>query len=182
MIIKNWVFSFLLMLPFCNATSIYDIEVQSADGTRISLSKFRGNKLLITTVPAGKESKQKINYLSSLAANDKTLQVIAVPALDDSTRILRQAQHQDETVLLSDIKASDMLVTKPMNTFRKSNYEQHALFRWLTNYKLNGHFDAPWTGTGEYFLISDDGQLYAVLSADVPKKVLEDALRNGGKE
>lgn len=177
MIIKNWVFSFLLLLPFYNATSIYDIEVQSADGTKISLSRFKGNKLLITTVPAGKESKQKINYLSSLAANDNTLRIIAVPVLDDDTR-----KAKDETISLSDIKSSDMLVTKPMNTFRKSNYEQHALFRWLTNYKLNGHFDAGWTGTGEYFLVSDEGQLYAVLDADVPKKVLEDALRSGGKE
>jgi glutathione peroxidase len=171
MIVKTLISACLIATVFYVQSSIYDISVESISGGKtVKLAEFAGSKFLIVTVRTDKSMDVKLDNIKKYLRNDKNLKILAVPVID--------TKEKDNSILdkLNQFVAPGIVITRPANVLRSSGYEQHPLFKWLTDSKLNGHFDGDLDRTGTYFLVNAEGKLYAVLPEDTPAQVILDEL------
>jgi glutathione peroxidase len=167
---RNYLLAILLIAPFFDE-GVYDFEIESADGKAvISLKSFAGKKMLITPMKQGTVDTAKISDLNLLQLKNPDLKVVLVPAIDLEDR------KSDKWSTIKDSLSLGIHINKPVFVQKFSGRKQHPLFAWLTHAKLNGHFNMDVEGTGQYFLISEKGELYAVLAGDTPAEVLNRAL------
>lgn len=162
MLITKIIFSSCLLLLF-NPETVYQQTVPTIEGNVQSLQPFHGKKLLIVTLPLSQSaSSDSLLYaLDTLAtAHAETMKVIATPAYEDGYTI---NQKESLKSWYRSKLGADIIITDGLYTRKISGYQQHSLFRWLTNSALNGHFDMDIIEPETKFFINTDGKIYGVL-------------------
>lgn len=153
-------------------SSIYDLYIQKPEGDSISMSMFKGNKILIIAVSQDNLQKSDLNFWDSVQISNAPLVVILVPAddfgktVDDSTIAVIKS-NLSTNIILSD----DVLVKK------SEGQNQDPILQWLTHTDENTHFNAEITSGKQIYVVSESGVLYAVLEKGVPAQVLDQLLK-----
>jgi glutathione peroxidase-family protein len=156
--------SMLITSLFTGNPSFYQFNIVTVNGKTISCASFKAKKVIITVVNAEDPSASQLRYLDSLQqALPNSLQVIAIPTTD-FTPGLNLAKLQDVQ------SKAHFLITEPLNVKKETGQDQ--LCYWLTHFQANIHFDNDADGEGQVFIISEQGNLYSVLSSGVPNDVI----------
>jgi glutathione peroxidase len=144
--------------------SIYDLSIPSLTGDdTISFSQFKGKKLLIVNVASKCGYTYQYEGLQELyeAKNDQ-LEIIGLPC----NQFLMQEPGTDEEI--ASFCEEYYGVTFSMTTkIDVKGENQHEIYQWLTQKKLNGKDDFAVTWNFNKFLISENGELLAYFSSDV---------------
>lgn len=161
----------LIMLSFffapaplsAQVKSIYDIDIESLDGGKIDLSKYKGKKILIVNTAS------KCGY---------TPQYEGLQTLYD--------RHKDKLVVIG-FPCNNFMFQEPGNAakikeFCKANYgvtfpmaakidvkgkDMHPLYVWLTQKKYNGFSDNSVKWNFQKYLIDEKGKLIQVFAPGV---------------
>lgn len=163
-IVNTIVFSvaaIILYMPYSG--SIYDFSVPKSEGGTQSLSAYQGKKILVITLPVEQNSASD-SLLYSLdtlsAARNGSLQVVAVPSIEDGYTSANQAQLKQ---WYRSKLGNHVLITGGLYTHKSSGGQQHPLFQWLTRESQNEIFDIDADAPGYKFFTKISGGLYAVL-------------------
>src|SRR5260221_9253247 len=149
---------FLVVMVNSPATSVYDIAIQPLNGTMLSLSTFKGKKIVVIEFDANNYDKAQLLMLDSFQRSNAQIRVIAVPAKDFSP-----STNSQRIVNLSRSLNLSFIMTQPALIKKASGSNQEALFRWLTHSSNNNHFDGDVDQPGQIYLINEKGILYGVL-------------------
>ncbi|MFN8250251.1 MAG: hypothetical protein U0V75_00110 [Ferruginibacter sp.] len=159
------VFTFLIAACSLNAQGFYSFSVPKIEGGNQSINSYQNKMVLIITLPVqqGAGNDSLLHSIDSLgAANNSSLQIIAVPSYEDgfsaANRITLMNWYR------SQLNAS-IVITDGLYTRQSSGSQQHPLFQWLTDKDKNGHLDIDVTGPRMKFFIWTDGILTGVLGA-----------------
>jgi glutathione peroxidase-family protein len=135
---------FLFFILFCPGQvlaqkNIYDQSVQTTKGNTISLSAYKGKKLLIAVVSAASlQQKNAINYWDSLKVTNPDVVIIVIPANDVTTNV-------DTTKTDSLQASSDKVTVTTIASAKKDNgSNQDPLLQWLTHRNKNAHLMPMW--------------------------------------
>lgn len=164
---------FLLAILYSNElfsqSSIYDLALTTLSGQTISLSDYKGRKILIASViPDSLQKSGILAYWDSLQAANPKIVLILIPANDfDNTPnsgILENASHN---IVLS--ASAEVKKDKGIN--------QNPIMQWLTHSGKNSHFNADVETDNQLFIISESGVLYAVLDKGVRQQAVDNVLK-----
>lgn len=142
---------------------IYDYSVPKIEGGNQAISTYAGKKILIVNLPVIRDaSADSLLYsLDTMAtAHIADLAVIAVPSVEDG---FTASQKDSLQVWYRSKLGNYVLLTDGLYTRKTSGYQQHGLFKWLTDVNRNTIFNMDITGPGYKFFVHADGALYAVL-------------------
>lgn len=153
-------------------SSIYDIQLQAANGAPVNMTTFANKKILITVFDAANPDRKQLRFLDSLRKADTAINIIAVP----SNEFGSGTETNSAIISLTKSLKPGFLVTAITKVKKSSGNNQHPLFKWLTDVKENGHFNTEVETPGQLFLISKTGVLYGVLDMKVPESILQQAL------
>lgn len=120
--------------------SLYEINFDTFNGNTVSMSSFKGRSLVIVVVDSKKPGIKYLTTVDSLSKKSlSSVAVLLVPAADLNTDSSKQSSEiRDSEQMLTGKK---IMITEEMNVRKSAAEKQHALFQWLTNAKLNGHFN-----------------------------------------
>lgn len=145
--------------------SIYEISIEKADGTTVSLNQYQANKMLVVVLPS-QQTEAGVVFLHQLDSVSKVhtdYQFIGVPSYEDGyTDAATGVQ-----AWYSSLVDSQVTITTGMYTRKTSGSQQHPLFAWLTNTNGNGSFDEDVRGVGSKFFINESGELIGELWGDI---------------
>ncbi len=160
----------LSFLFFQDPPSIYDLSVESINGENISMSDFKGKRIVVVSLDGQSPSSEKIAFLDSLSTEIRDIQVIVIPSLEQGKTV------QENTIKdFTKATKSSLIIARPGKLSKQTKEEQQTLFQWLTKVENNLHFNTD--GEAEqYFVISAEGTLYAVGHAGTPNRALLDFL------
>ncbi|WP_452232101.1 glutathione peroxidase [Lacinutrix sp. MEBiC02595] len=141
--------------PKTPSTSVYDIEINGLDGNAIHLSHFKDKMLLIVNVASECGFTGQYEDLQKLYDTySENLMIIGVPC--------NQFGNQ-ESGTPSEIQSFcqknygvTFLMTEKTDV-KGSN--QHPLYKWLTQKKINGKSDSTVKWNFQKYLINNEGQL-----------------------
>ena len=152
----------LFISAFFYFTGIYDYTVKDVEGHDISLSAFRGKKMLIVNTATGSKYASQFRSLDSLALFYKgSLVIIACP----SNSFGNENTSTDKMgALLNKGHAVHFLVTQKINL---SGAGASDLFDWLTIASKNGVLNCNLKGDFYKFLIDSSGNLIGVFAPEV---------------
>lgn len=168
---KSFIIFSLLILPLFFKSSIYDLQIETAQGQLINMSQFKGKKILIASVSPEILETNKLSFLDSIQDAYPTIVVIAVPAKDFG------GNRNEEIVATAKNAPTRKIILTPLADVKKSKASvQHPLLRWLTDASANTHFDADAETDDQLYVVSESGVLYAVLQKGVPAKVIDQVL------
>lgn len=157
-------------ISFKPLVSIYSIDVQTLDGSIVNLGSFAGKKIIIIEFDAANYDKEQLGTLDSIQQVNKGAVVIGVPAQDfGNTMDVQSIQKK-----LSDQKLS-FIVTQPVFVSRSAGKNQHPLFKWLTDVNENTHFNYDADQPGQTFMVSETGDLYAILYKEAANATVTEA-------
>ncbi len=140
--------------------SLYQLQLNDVDGGLISMSSFKGKKIIVAEYDASKPDRNQLLALDTLYKKNKNnLTVIAVPVTDFGST----ASEGDIKKLWKDTLQLSYVITKVSKVKKSNGNSQHKLFRWITNKTENGHFDYDVDNDGEMFMISETGALFAFI-------------------
>lgn len=160
----------LLLLSFRPLDGgIYDITVTTIDGSKISLSRFKGKKLLFLLLPlSAQDTALSVKDIALLQTKyESSLVVIGIPS-EEAGYTTRDADKLKKTYKAS---SASIIITEGMKV--KKGTGQFTLFEWLTSKDKNHHFDHDVRGVGSKFFVDEEGDLYAVMT---PRLALTDPL------
>ncbi|MFT3945667.1 MAG: hypothetical protein QM763_15195 [Agriterribacter sp.] len=161
--------------------SLYGISFDTFNGATVSMSSFKGRSVVIIVLDNKRPGIKYLTTVDSLAKRSlSSAVVILVPAADidaDSTK--QSAEISNAGKELSERK---IVTAKEMNVKKKSAEKQHPLFQWLTNAKLNGHFDNDVVSDGQMYMINEKGILYGVHEAQLSGKTVTQVITQKRKE
>ena len=143
--------------------SVYQYSIKTIEGTIVPIASYQGKKILIITLPMSVESTAitMLRSLDSLSASyTGTLQVIGFPASEDG---YPQNNIDSLYTWYRSILGPLVVISKVVYSHKKSGIQQDALFKWLTNKNLNGHFNSDVSGIFNEFILWTDGQLIAAM-------------------
>ena len=134
--------------------SIYDIAINSINGKPISLSEFKGKKILFVNVASECGFTNQYKDLQKLSDTYKNLTVIGVPCNQfggqesgDSSQIKTFCERN---------YGVDFLLTEKIEV---KGSKQHPLYQWLTNKEFNGKTSSSVKWNFQKYLINEDGDL-----------------------
>lgn len=156
-----------MLLSFRPADGIYDITLKTIDGNEISLSQYKGKKLLfILLPPSARDTTVSVNEIARLQATyQNSLVIIGIPSEEAGYK----TQYTDSLKKMYRDAAAHIIITEGMKV--KKGTAQSPLFQWLTSKDQNHHFDQDVRGAGTKFFVDEQGELYAVMG---PKLRLTD--------
>jgi len=145
-----------------SAKSIYDFEVLDIDGNKVSLSKFKGNVLLIVNVASKCGYTPQYEGLQAIYEKykDQGFYVLGFPA----NNFANQEPGTNEEI--KEFCSTRYKVTFPM--FAKISVkgeDQHSLYRFLTSKETNPEFAGEITWNFNKFLIDRNGKVVARFSS-----------------
>jgi glutathione peroxidase len=145
-----------------SAKSIYDFEVLDIDGNKVSLSKFKGNVLLIVNVASKCGYTPQYEGLQAIYEKykDQGFYVLGFPA----NNFANQEPGTNEEI--KEFCSTRYKVTFPM--FAKISVkgeDQHPLYRFLTSKETNPEFAGEITWNFNKFLIDRNGKVVARFSS-----------------
>jgi glutathione peroxidase len=139
---------------------LYQVQCKGIDQQPINLAAFKGKKILIAIIDAGKPNREQLLSLDSLyRQNTGSLAVIAVPVNDFNGTL---PQQQLKGLLFDTLKLS-FPVTEIGGAQKKQGASQYPLLQWLTHRLQNGHFDQDVEEANQLYVINESGVLYATL-------------------
>ena len=136
--------------------SIYDYSAQNIDGDSISISKYKGKKILIVNVASRCGYTPQYEELQLLSEQYKDeIEILGFPAND----FLWQEPASNE-------KIKQFCLTKYNVSFPmfekisvKKSKNQHPIYTWLSNKLLNGWNDQAPSWNFCKYLINENGKL-----------------------
>ncbi len=144
--------------------SIHQFKVKSIDGQTIDLADYKGKKLMIVNIASECGFTHQLAQLQELHEKygDK-LEVIGFPSNDFGGQ-----EPKSEPEIL-DFCQKEYHVTFPLTEKVKvKGRNKHPVFKWLTQSSENGHMDNKVGWNFQKYLISEDGELEAMLSPANP--------------
>lgn len=159
----------LLIVVFIMKTTIaqktfHDFIVVDIDGNKVSLSEFKGKKVLVVNVASKCGLTPQYENLEKLyeTYGGENFVIIGFPA----NNFLGQEPGSNEEI--KTFCVSKYNVTFPMMAkISVKGKDQAELYAWLTKADLNGVTDAEVTWNFQKFLIGEDGQLLTYFSPKV---------------
>jgi glutathione peroxidase len=154
-------------------SSVYNLALQTATGKAISLSNYKGQKILIASVSQDNLDKKAAFYFwDSLQKVNPKVVIIIIPANDFGT-------DTDSVLKLSIISAApaNIVLASAANVKKDKGQNQNSIMRWLTTGSENSHFDQEVNSDYQIYVISESGVLYAVLEKGVPLSVIDEVLK-----
>ena len=153
-------------------SQVYDINIRAIDGTTISMSAYKGKKIVVSSVSPDNMQNGQLAFLDSLQVSNPSVIVIAVPATD--------FRGIDDSLKIEAFKKNSPLhiIVAAAGGVKKSNgIKQNGLLQWLTNSSQNTHFDADVTTDVQLYIISESGVLYGVLEKGTPPSLINQLLK-----
>lgn len=166
----------ILLLCFClqelhAQTSVYDIDIKSLDSTVIRLSAYKGRKVLIAVVSPSRLYRQKLKFLDSLLDTYPSLVVLAIPSSEFGDK------YDLENLTPVRVNRMKRVIVSASGKVKKAALsQQNGLVKWLTNVSENTHFDGDVLTDDQLYIISESGELYAMMEKGVPLKAIRMAL------
>lgn len=150
-------------------SSIYDLSITTAAGQNLSLSEYKGSKMVIAAVsPDSLQKESVLNYWDSLQTANPTVIFILVPANDFAS--------PGDTVVLEN-PSGDIVLSEGADVKKDNGSNQSPLMQWLTDPAKNSHFNADVRTDNQLYFISETGVLYAVLEKGVEQQVVDNILK-----
>jgi glutathione peroxidase len=148
------------------AKSIYSLSIKSIDDKKISISSFRGKKMLFVVVPVtAQDSLLDLKSLKELLSKyDTSIIAIGIPAVEFGY----QKSMDREIRKLYQKMPANFILAGGMNVRKSSAEQQDSLFQWLTKRENNFHFEQEVINPGQKFFVDEQGSLYGVLGYHVP--------------
>lgn len=164
----------LYAVPLMSQTSVYDLSVNTAYGGELSLQHYKGRKILVAIVSVENlNRKGALDFWDSLRITNPKVGFILIPAADMDTV-------SDDSAAMEEVRSntSKSLILSDSGVVRKGKREkQSTLVSWLTDVKQNKHFDADVETDQQIYVISESGELYAVMEKGVRMSVLNEVLK-----
>ena len=136
--------------------SFYDFRVTDIDGKEISLSEFRGKKVLVVNVASKCGLTPQYEQLQSLYEKyrDRNFVIVGFPA----NNFLSQEPGTNEEI--KEFCSTKYHVTFPMMAkISVKGDDIHPLYKWLTSKDENGVLDASVSWNFQKFMIDAQGNL-----------------------
>lgn len=144
-------------------SSIYDISIKSLSGDTISLSAFRGKKLLIVNVASECGYTPQYADLQKLHEQfNEKLVVIGVPCNQFGGQ--EPGTNEEIEQFCEKNYGVTFLITEKVDVKGK---DQHPLYEWLTKKELNGKDNSEVRWNFHKYLIDESGNLIG----DFPSRV-----------
>jgi glutathione peroxidase len=137
-------------------TSLYDFKVQDIDGKEFDLLTLKGKKVLIVNVASKCGLTPQYEELQKLYAlyGGENFAIIAFPSNDF------KGQEPGTNEEIKEFCTSKYGVTFPvMSKIPVVGENKAPIYKWLTEKKINGKFDAEVQWNFQKFLIDENGQL-----------------------
>lgn len=152
----------LQALTISAQSRFYDDTLNMMNGNLLTLNCLQGKKVLIASVSIDSLVKETLLFLDSLQSERNDLIVIVVPAIDYSTL-------DDSTLMrkLRRLRRVGNFVTRPMLVRKSDGTQQCRILRWLTDKSYNKHNDDDVVKPDQWYMVDENGHLYAVLE-DIP--------------
>jgi glutathione peroxidase-family protein len=169
-------------------TSFYDLNVETAYGGRFSLSQYEGQKVVIAAVNIDNfKKKAALQFWDSLQTAHPKIAFVLIPSSDHDSAVKDgdapvsdSIATKEDSAVLQDVKGrvSEKMLLAEMGKAKKAQGDrQHPLMRWLTDVKQNTHFNLDVESDVQIYVISESGELYAVLTRDTPLSFLNAVLK-----
>lgn len=153
-------------------STIYDLNVQTPGGNTISMSTFKGRKIMIVSVSSDNLKVEDLNFWDSIQTSNTSLAVILIPANDLGATV------DDSTVqTITSNLSTEIILSEGVLVKKAEGQNQDPILQWLTHSNENSHFNADVTTNEQIYVISESGVLYAVLEKGVPVTVLDEVLK-----
>lgn len=141
--------------PKPGSLSIYDIGINRLDGTPISLSDFKGKKLLFVNVASECGFTRQYKDLQKLSETySDDLVVIGSPCNQFGKQEPGDSE-QIQTFCERNFGVTFLLTEK----IDVKGSSQHPLYNWLTSKKLNGKKNSSVKWNFQKYLVDDKGNL-----------------------
>jgi glutathione peroxidase len=135
--------------------SIYDIDINTLDGKAISLSEFKGKKILFVNVASKCGFTKQYKDLETLSNTySEDLVVIGSPCNQFGSQEPGDAAEIQGFCELN--YGVTFLLTEKINV---KGANQHPLYSWLTNQELNGKKESSVKWNFQKYLVDENGQL-----------------------
>ena len=145
-------------------SSIHDLSIPALSGTdTIDLSAYKGKKMLLVNVASKCGYTPQYAGLESLyEAHKDSLVIIGFPC---NQFLMQEPGSADEIASFCQINYG---VTFPLSAkIDVKGDNQHEIYQWLTQKKLNGVGDYKISWNFNKFLIDENGKLLAYFGSDV---------------
>lgn len=142
-------------------TNFHSFTVQNIDGEEISLSEFKGKKVLVVNVASKCGFTKQYADLQKLYEEygGEDFTIVGFPA----NNFLKQEPGSNEEI--KEFCTLNYGVTFPMMAkISVKGKDIHPLYDWLTKKENNGVMDAKVTWNFQKFMIDEDGNLVAYVS------------------
>ena len=159
--------------PVIPAQSIYDLSVTLNNGDSISLSKYKGKKLMLVNTASDCGYTDQFGDLEKLyKENNDKLIIIGFPAND----FKQQEKGSDEEI--AQFCKINYGVTFPLakKSSVKEGPEQNPVFQWLTDKSKNGWTSKKPSWNFSKYLVNENGVLVSYFDPSISpgsKEVLE---------
>jgi glutathione peroxidase-family protein len=141
---------------YSQSMPIFNVPIESYNGTAIKLSDFRQKPLLIWVAGANFLTREKLKMYDSLSAIlSGKITTILVPAEDFGN--LSGAEVKPGKIKKE--YPNITIVSMPYKAKKENNQLQGALLAWLTNKNQNSHFNTDITNDNFLFIITKTGRL-----------------------
>ena len=135
--------------------SIYDIDINALDGKAISLSEFKGKKILFVNVASKCGFTKQYKDLETLSNTySEKLVVIGMPCNQFGSQEPGDASQIQEFCEMN--YGVTFLLTEKVNV---KGSKQHSLYNWLTSKNLNGKKGSSVKWNFQKYLVDENGQL-----------------------
>lgn len=144
-------------MPFfmsAQTKTFHDFSVKTIEGEEISLSKYKGKKVLVVNTASKCGYTPQYASLEKLYTQykDQGLVVLGFPA----NNFMRQEPGTNEEI--AEFCSKNYGVTFPMmEKISVKGKEMHPLYHWLTEAKQNGKEDADVDWNFQKFMIDENG-------------------------
>ncbi len=144
--------------------SFYDYAAISIDGEEISMSEFKGKKILIVNVASRCGYTPQYDGLQELY--EKYSDQLVILGFPSNDFLFQEPGGNDKIKTFCRTRYG---VTFPMfeKTVVKNNSAQHPIYTWLSNESLNGKLDSPPSWNFCKYLIDEEGNLLNFFGAKV---------------
>ncbi len=155
---------------YSQSTSIYDFSVIDIDGKEISMSQFKGKKMLIVNVASKCGNTPQYEGLERLYKKygSEKFVVVGFPA----NNFMGQEPGSNEDI--KEFCTSTYQVTFPMmGKISVKGKDKAPIYQWLTQKEMNGVMDAEVTWNFQKFMIDENGQLVGMVKPGVEPETEE---------
>lgn len=153
---------FMFMTTILSAqTSLFDIQVETISGEKITLEKYKGKKIMIVNVASKCGLTPQYKELQALyeSYSQNNFVILGFPA---NNFLSQEPGSNEEIIQFCEVNYG---VTFPMmSKISVKGKDIHPLYEWLTSRKLNGVWDGDISWNFQKFLIDENGKFIKSVS------------------